>query len=48
MRFTETVLMSCAVKNWNSMPLMADETGSDGFMVMIWRALHPRPVPCKN
>lgn len=35
MRFTETVLISCAVKNWNSMLLIADATGSDGFMVMI-------------
>lgn len=44
MRFTETVLMSCAEKNWNSTPLMAEATGSDGFMFWIRRALHPRPV----
>ena len=44
MRFTDTVLMSWAEKNWNSTPLMADATGSEGFMVNGWRALRSRPV----
>jgi hypothetical protein len=48
MRFTETVLMSWAEKNWKSMPLMAEATGRVGFMAVEWRALHPHPVLCEG